>query len=48
MGPNDFKTNCVCDAGATEERQATETVKEEEKEGVDIDVRPIKKIGSFR
>ena len=20
MGPNDFKANCVCDAGATEER----------------------------
>jgi hypothetical protein len=23
MGPNDFKANCVCDAGATEERQPT-------------------------
>jgi hypothetical protein len=32
MGPNDFKANCVCDAGATEERQPARTVKEEEKE----------------
>jgi hypothetical protein len=32
MGPNDFKTNCVYDAGATEERQPTRIVKEEEKE----------------
>jgi hypothetical protein len=32
MGPNEFKTNCVCDAGATEERKPTETFKEEEKE----------------
>jgi len=23
MGPNDFKINCVCHAGATEERQPT-------------------------
>jgi hypothetical protein len=30
MGPNDFKGNCVCDAGATKVGQPTETIKEEE------------------
>jgi hypothetical protein len=34
MGPNDFKANCVCDAGATEERQPSRTVKYEEKEKI--------------
>jgi hypothetical protein len=32
MGPNGFKFNCVCDAGALEERQLARNVKEEEKE----------------
>jgi flagellar biosynthesis GTPase FlhF len=32
MRPNDFKANCVCDAGTTEERQLARTVKEEEEE----------------
>jgi hypothetical protein len=32
MGPNTFKDNCVCDAGAIEERQLARTIKEEEKE----------------
>jgi hypothetical protein len=34
MGMNDFKANCVCDAGAAEERQPTRTVKDEEKEQI--------------
>jgi hypothetical protein len=29
MGPNDFKDNYIFDAGATEERQRTKTIKEE-------------------
>jgi hypothetical protein len=32
MGPNDFKTICVCDAGETKERQATKTAEQKEKE----------------
>jgi hypothetical protein len=36
MGPNYFKTNCLCDAGATEERQPAKTVKEEEKEHISM------------
>jgi hypothetical protein len=47
MGPNDFKTNCVCDAGATEERQPTKTVKEEEKEQTLMSA-PDRKRGAFR
>jgi hypothetical protein len=31
MGPNDFKVNCVCDAGAKKEGQPVVTVKEMEK-----------------
>ena len=34
MGPNAFKANCVCDAGAAEERQPGRTVKDEEKEQI--------------
>jgi hypothetical protein len=30
MGPNDFKGNYVCDAGATKVGKPTNTVKEEE------------------
>jgi hypothetical protein len=32
MGPNDFKFNCVCDAGVAEERQPAKTFKEDDKE----------------
>jgi hypothetical protein len=32
MGPNDFKSNNVCDASAAEQRQLARTIKEEEKE----------------
>jgi hypothetical protein len=31
MGPNDFKVNCVCDAGTKKERQPSETVMMKEK-----------------
>jgi hypothetical protein len=34
MGPIVFKTNHACVAGAEEERQIAETVKEEEKEKI--------------
>jgi hypothetical protein len=32
MEPNYFKDNCVCDAGAVEERQLARAVKEEEEQ----------------
>jgi hypothetical protein len=47
MEPNDFKANCVCDAGAIEEGQPTETVKEEEKEQILMSA-PSRKRGEFR
>ena len=31
MKINEFKANCVCDAGVAEERQPTKTVKEEKR-----------------
>jgi hypothetical protein len=47
MGPNDFKANCVCDAGAAEERQPAKDC-QRRGEGADTDVFPSRKRGAFR